>query len=177
MMTERYDPVVAQRLKREPAIVGKLARFPSMRLSQMQDIAGCRAVLPFGRLPGVHAVRRRIRTRWEVVADLDYNAEPKATGYRAHHVVVRRDDRLVEIQLRTAGQHRWAETVESFSAATGLALKEGEGPPELLGYLRLWAEQVAIEEAGGRPSPEIAFQMAAVALQAMVQGMRRWRAS
>lgn len=146
-----------------------------MRLSQMQDIAGCRAVLPLGQLRGVHAVRRRIRNRWKVIADLDYNAQPKATGYRAHHVVVRRDDELVEIQLRTAGQHLWAEAVESMSAATGLALKDGEGPPELVTYLRLWAEQIAIEEAGDRPSPEIASQMRAVALQALAQRMRPWK--
>jgi ppGpp synthetase/RelA/SpoT-type nucleotidyltranferase len=35
----------AQRLKRIPAIVAKLVREPTMRLSQMEDVAGCRAVL------------------------------------------------------------------------------------------------------------------------------------
>lgn len=37
--------LVAQRIKRLPSIVAKLAREESMRLSQMQDIAGCRAVV------------------------------------------------------------------------------------------------------------------------------------
>ena len=39
------DPTVAQRIKRLPSIRHKLERFPSMKLSQMQDIGGCRAVL------------------------------------------------------------------------------------------------------------------------------------
>jgi len=37
--------LVAQRLKRLSSIVAKLRRFPDMRLSQMQDIAGCRAIV------------------------------------------------------------------------------------------------------------------------------------
>src|SRR5437016_4188133 len=36
--------IVAQRIKRLESIHAKLARQPSMRMSQMQDIAGCRAV-------------------------------------------------------------------------------------------------------------------------------------
>src|SRR5262245_30060847 len=39
------DPIVAQRLKRMPTIIDKLARYPSMTLSQMQDIGGIRAIL------------------------------------------------------------------------------------------------------------------------------------
>src|SRR6266849_6428437 len=41
-------PLIAQRLKRLIAIEAKLRRFrPSgMKLSQMQDIGGCRAILP-----------------------------------------------------------------------------------------------------------------------------------
>jgi hypothetical protein len=36
---------VAQRLKRLPAIEAKLRRISSMRLTQMEDIGGCRAVV------------------------------------------------------------------------------------------------------------------------------------
>jgi len=38
--------LVAQRIKRLFSIGHKLDRFPSMNLSQMQDIGGCRAVVP-----------------------------------------------------------------------------------------------------------------------------------
>ena len=40
------DYLVSQRLKRTPSILLKLERFPKMRLSQMQDIGGLRAILP-----------------------------------------------------------------------------------------------------------------------------------
>jgi hypothetical protein len=44
---KKVDPeaIVAQRLKRMSSIEAKLRRFPEMRLSQMQDIGGCRAVV------------------------------------------------------------------------------------------------------------------------------------
>ena len=38
--------LVAQRLKRMPTILAKLGREPTMDLTRMQDIGGCRAVLP-----------------------------------------------------------------------------------------------------------------------------------
>jgi len=38
--------IIAQRLKRLPSIQAKLKREPLMKLTQMQDIGGCRAVLP-----------------------------------------------------------------------------------------------------------------------------------
>lgn len=40
------EVVVAQRLKCLPRIIEKLVRYPRMRLTQMQDVGGCRAVLP-----------------------------------------------------------------------------------------------------------------------------------
>jgi hypothetical protein len=44
---ERIDPtcLFAKRLKRMPSIVAKVRRFESMKLSAMQDLGGCRAVL------------------------------------------------------------------------------------------------------------------------------------
>lgn len=43
--TEGCAVEVSQRLKRLPTIINKLMRQPTMQLSTMQDIAGCRAVL------------------------------------------------------------------------------------------------------------------------------------
>src|SRR5689334_6285780 len=37
--------LTSQRLKRLPSIALKLTRFPEMKLSQMQDLGGCRAVV------------------------------------------------------------------------------------------------------------------------------------
>src|SRR5262245_31076950 len=52
-------PRPGQRLKRMDRITPKLVRFPHMRLSQMEDIGGCRAV--FDNLGEVYAVAARIQ--------------------------------------------------------------------------------------------------------------------
>jgi ppGpp synthetase/RelA/SpoT-type nucleotidyltranferase len=102
----------------------------------MEDVAGCRAVLLDP--AEVTAVAQRIKRKWSVREVSDYREEGKpGTGYRGLHVVVERRGRLVEIQLRTGEQHYWAEVVERTSSATGFALKDGEGPADLLEYLRL----------------------------------------
>ena len=44
-INEYKDPIVAQRLKRMPTIIDKLRRYPTMKLTTMQDIGGLRAVL------------------------------------------------------------------------------------------------------------------------------------
>lgn len=150
---ESSEIVVGQRLKRDPQILNKLGRFRSMRLTQMEDIAGCRAILPGG-APEVTGVLKRIRRNWNVIRVDDYVASPKNTGYRALHVVVRRDDHPVEIQLRTPFQHEWAEAVERWAARTRFALKDGEGPPELLTYLELVAWAISADERGEKPDED-----------------------
>lgn len=127
--------VVAQRLKRMPAIVGKLARFARMDLSRMQDIGGCRAILPDQ--PSIDRVHRRVsRNRWMIDKEYDYVSEPKTTGYRALHLVVLNHGRLIEVQLRTAAQHEWAEAVEKIEARRRYGLKDGTGPNEVMKLLQ-----------------------------------------
>ena len=136
--TAGAEVVVAERLKRQPRLVGKLIRFPTTRLTQMQDVAGCRAILPS--LQAVDEVRHRIeRQKSDIVKIDDYNASPKSSGYRAVHIVVRRDGALVEIQLRTASQQRWAMLVEDLDATYRFQLKDENGPEEVLEYLRVYA--------------------------------------
>lgn len=141
---------VAQRMKREPQIERKLVRFPKMKLSRMQDIAGCRAI-PTGGQSEVEGILRRIQDRWEVTGLKDYVRSPAPTGYRAIHVVVLRDGHLVEVQLRTPRQHEWAEAVERTALRTRFDLKDGEGPDDLLRYFAMAAEGIALEEAGETP--------------------------
>lgn len=127
--------IVAQRLKRMPAIIGKLTRFPMMDLSRMQDIGGCRAILP--NQDAVERVRRRVvKNRWEILKTYDYASTPKGTGYRAVHLVVANHGRQVEVQLRTTHQHSWAETVEQIELRRDYGLKDGTGPDLLLELLQ-----------------------------------------
>jgi putative GTP pyrophosphokinase len=150
---ESSEIIVGQRLKRDPQILNKLGRFSSMRLTQMEDIAGCRAILPGGEAE-IAGVLKRIRRNWDIIRIEDYVASPKSTGYRAVHVVVRRDGHLVEIQLRTPFQHEWAEAVERWAARTRFPLKDGEGPPELLTYLELVAWAISADEQDEKPDED-----------------------
>jgi len=118
---------VSARPKRLPSIARKLRRLTNMRLSQMEDIGGCRAKLP--EAARVRAVLERILERWPGAQVDDYTASPQATGYRAIHVVVVEAGRRIEIQLRTPGQNRWADEVERWSDRLGHDLKNEKGPP------------------------------------------------
>jgi putative GTP pyrophosphokinase len=140
---------VAQRLKRETQIIDKLARHPRMKLARMQDIGGCRAVLPGG-APEVQKVLDRIeRARWDIRGDVDdYVTHPTRHEYRAVHVVVMRDECLIEIQLRTPGQQQWAVAVERASNRLRMPLKFGVGDPDLLKYFERAAHGIALQEAG-----------------------------
>jgi GTP pyrophosphokinase len=145
--------IVGQRLKRAPQIVEKLWRHPKMKLSRMQDIGGCRAIL-LGGHEEVDRVAQRIERNWTVKHRKHYTLEaPADGGYRARHLVVERDSRLIEIQLRTPRQHEWAEAIERTDKRLPFSLKAGQGPEALLEYFRLASDGLAYEDAGETPDP------------------------
>ena len=115
----------AQRMKRLPRIIEKLARNPGMNLARMQDIGGARAVL--GDPQEVASVAQRIRDYWDVRGERPAD-KVGTTGYRALHLIVAKPDpeagdRLMEVQLRTQYQHLWAEDVEHTGERLGFALQ------------------------------------------------------
>lgn len=160
---EAADVIVAQRLKRMRTILDKLGREPTMDVTRMQDIGGCRAVLPGA--PEVQAVLGRIETHWRCEKVYDYVTNPKPTGYRAVHAVVTRDERLVEIQLRTPGQQQWAVAVERAGARLRLNVKDGEGPAEVLRFFNLLSGAIALEEAGEPADDELVAELDALSEQ------------
>jgi putative GTP pyrophosphokinase len=131
---------VTQRLKRLDTLIGKLGRERG-NVTQMQDIGGVRAVLPS--LRHVYVVRRRLLKSWGIVRERDYIAEPKSSGYRALHVIVRRMGYPIEVQLRTVGQDAWANTVEETSRQVGMDLKFGAGDERLDSIFLAMAELFA----------------------------------
>ena len=132
---------VAQRLKALPRIVNKLAREPGMQLARMGDVGGCRAILSDQH--EVYRVLARIRKNWTVKVLNDYVETPRDTGYRAVHVVIERDGRLIELQLRTLGQHLWADQVEAEETSGGHSgLKGGQGRAEVVDYFRVLSDAV-----------------------------------
>ncbi len=146
---ESSEVIVSSRLKRLPTLLDKLGRHPNMKITRMQDIGGCRAILPGG-LKEVAGVLRRIQKNWDVVEVYDYVGSPKpVTGYRATHVVVRRDGCLIEVQLRTPSQHEWALQIERTGSRLDLPhLKDGDGPKELVRYFELASYFLGIQDTG-----------------------------
>ena len=132
--------VVSQRLKRSPRIVRKLARMGNSKLARLEDVGGCRAVLADP--DELERVHRRLKKRWstDVVRERNYIDKPNMMGYRAVHLVVQRDERRIEVQLRTQVQQDWAEAIEKADARLKLNLKDGEGPAEMIEFFGIAGE-------------------------------------
>jgi hypothetical protein len=149
------DALVAQRLKRMSSIASKLSCHPTMKLTQMQDIAGCRAIV--GSVNSVYAIAKAYGLsdiRHERVHVDDYIGHPKVSGYRSIHLVYRyRSDKKttfnglkVEVQLRSMSQHAWATAVETVGIFTKQALKSSQGERSWLRFFALMGDAMARRE-------------------------------
>ena len=143
--------IVAQRLKRMPTIISKLERLPWLNLSRMNDIGGCRAIVPKADdafRVGIGLLDSRIRH--ELVRHDDYIDCPRDTGYRGLHLVYRYvSDRnphwqgiKTEIQLRSRLQHQWATAVETVGLFTGDDLKSNLGDARWLRFFALMSSVI-----------------------------------
>lgn len=117
--------------KSTTAIVEKLKR-ESIRLGQIQDIAGVRLVVP--RVEQQEQVVAQLVAAFARTTVIDRRKLP-SHGYRAVHVIVYVEGVPVEIQVRTALQHRWAELSEKMSDLFDPAIKYGGGSAEVRGRL------------------------------------------
>ena len=144
--------IVAGRIKRLPSIISKLQRLSRIRLSEMQDIAGCRAILPS--VVDAFQVANSLmesRVKHRLVRTHNYLAEPPRSGYRSLHLVYSYragrkqalDELNVEIQIRTRLQHQWATAVETVGTFTGEALKAGGGEEDWLRFFVLMSSWIA----------------------------------
>ncbi len=156
-----HNAIVAQRIKRLTSIELKLRHMPELKLSEMQDIGGCRAVVR-----SVAAVKKLVKAYHD--SDIkhklddwdDYIKEPKLSGYRSYHLIYRYysdkkstyNDRKIEMQLRSKLQHVWATAVETVGTFTGQALKSSIGAREWLRFFQLMGTVIALKE-GTAPVP------------------------
>jgi len=137
-----------------------------MKLTQMQDIGGCRAVVS-----SIRSVDRLVKAYQEAKAKnpgrgheqasvKDYITNPKPDGYRGVHLVYKYrsgsakhrsyNEQKIEIQIRSRLQHAWATAVEIVDAFTGQALKSGlkinSGDPRWRRFFALMSSAIAVRE-------------------------------
>lgn len=147
MAADHAEPATG-RLKRIESAVAKLRRDHRLSLSTIQDIAGCRTV--------VHGIAEQNRLLEELQRHysgcrvVDRRAVPNSSGYRAVHLIVRSSEGAkVEIQIRTAGQHDWAQFSEILAnhPNVGQAIKYGAGPAWITDRLSEMADRTQKAES------------------------------
>ena len=150
--------------KSTTSVIDKLQR-GTMRLSQMQDIAGCRIVVDNSE--SQRKTLRRLRRQLKplgIVKTVDRRRKP-SHGYRAVHLIVTIDRKPVEVQLRTLYQHLWAELSETAADMYGTQVKYGgdaPGRPEVRQTLDTLSEMLAELESTS-PNVEGAEAMSGIA--------------
>lgn len=146
---------IAQRIKRLRSIEAKLTRFPKMRLSHMQDIGGCRAVVrSAGAVRMLANLYRKSKASHTRLRIKDYLTQPPPSGYRGIHFVYafkstkrpQYDGLKIEVQLRSRQQHAWATAVETVDVFTGQALKAARGTALWQRFFALVASHIALKE-------------------------------
>jgi len=106
----------------------------------MQDIAGCRLIVD-DTLQQDQVVHR-LTGLFDKTLVHDRREIPN-NGYRAVHVIVAINGRAVEIQVRTALQHLWAELSEKFSDVLDPDVKYGMGDPRYIQILEAYSLVIA----------------------------------
>ncbi len=139
-----FDYDVAERLKRLPSILGKLYRFPTMKLNQIQDIGGVRIICSdidqlMALLPYLDEILPEYREKNRL-------ENPAPSGYRGIHRIYKKDGVCVELQIRTMLEHVWATSVESIDVLRGTAMKNGEDGAAWTEFFQLLSSFFAMSE-------------------------------
>jgi hypothetical protein len=145
--------LIAHRIKRLPSIEAKLRRehYRHLKLTKVQDIGGCRAVMPTvaDAITLVEIYRERGLVS-EFLRAKDYMAEPKPDGYRSVHLIYKYrsdserykvfDNLRIEIQIRSHLQHLWATALETVETFAQMQIRRTSGSMLLRPkqYLTLW---------------------------------------
>jgi hypothetical protein len=183
------NATIGMRLKREESIRGKLLREPTMKLSKMQDIGGCRLILQ-----DMAEVEKFVALypRDEGFTVTDYVESPRVSGYRGKHIIWKFEGdggdgykpMRIEIQVRTELQHSWATAVEVCGTFTAQNLKSDHPlvtDDRWVRFFALMGSVMAIREGGGlvRDTPpeksKLLAELGALATALRVSEiMKRW---
>ncbi|SRR5258706_11365994 len=115
--------VTGRPAKSTTSIVEKLRR-ESIRLTQIQDIAGCRFVV--NDVAAQDRIVESFKGLFRNLTIVDRRERP-SYGYRAVHIIVNISGKPIEIQVRTPIQHKWAELSEKVSDILDPSIKYGGG--------------------------------------------------
>ena len=158
-------PLSGRPQKTTESIIAKIQR-ERTSLPRMQDISGCRIVLP--ELVDQDTVVARICERFPGSRIIDRRARP-SNGYRAVHVIVKASGRPIEVQVRTSLQDGWAQLSEKLSDIVGIDVKYGGGPDsarellsrssEVMGGLERLEREVAVMDRNDPKYKEASVQL------------------
>lgn len=182
---KEIDPkaTVAKRIKRLPSIMNKLEREEQMKLSQMQDLGGCRAIVAdvltvYQLYESYIQIDESAPPPWTIKCH-DYIKNPKVDGYRGIHIVGRytaRHDKhkpwegqRIEIQLRSKLQHAFATSVETVTTFTRHRLKFGGGPDDWRRFFTLMGSALAYGEGTPTDQEELAAELRKLARELRVR--------
>lgn len=155
MSALKLKGLTVARLKQMPSIRAKLCRIES-NLRQLQDLGGCRAVLPT-----IDEARRLVaemieRSPHTLKSQNAYMDVPRSSGYRSHHLIFAflpreasesgYEGRLIEMQIRSRLQHSWATAVEAVGLYLGQNLKAEVGDADWLRLFQLMSLEFAASE-------------------------------
>ncbi len=125
---EKLLKITQRKRKTQQSIIDKLRREKRLRLPQMQDIAGCRIVINGG-LQMAEKINTLLTEAFDEQEWKLQSKERQSHGYRAIHIIVQKDKKYYEIQLRTYAQDIWANIIESQADETN-SLKYGGSEDE-----------------------------------------------
>ena len=146
---------VAQRTKRLDSINKKLIRFDKMNLCQIQDIAGCRAIVnSISHANQLMKAYEESKLKHKLSKVNDYIQKPKDTGYRCTHLIYTyysdKNDNYnglkIEVQIRSILQHAWATAVETVDTFTQQSLKTNQGSDDWKRFFTLMGSAMALIE-------------------------------
>jgi ppGpp synthetase/RelA/SpoT-type nucleotidyltranferase len=120
----RFDLRLTGRPAKSTASIVEKLRRESIRLSQIQDIAGCRMIV--GDVVAQNQVVRELTNIIPAAIVVDRRVKP-SHSYRAVHIIASLGRHAVEIQVRSELQHKWAELSEKLSDAVDPTIKYGGG--------------------------------------------------
>ncbi len=107
---EKITNGLSGRMKTNASIIAKLRR-ERIRLTQMQDVVGCRLIVRG--ISEQEVVTQSLTSIFESFSIVDRREKP-SYGYRAIHLIVKLQEKPVEVQVRTSLQQLWAELSERF---------------------------------------------------------------